>query len=137
MTIISLRTDLIRQLEKARDGLDLAITLYMKINCEPFYPQVQDDRVSIPRPNSECPFERSERVSRAASSISRYSTWWAMDNVSLSYYDNAHQDDDGEHQECVECLSEQRSEIGRTVESDHDSDIETETGKYCKRRYVT
>ena len=60
-----------------------------------------------------------------------------MDDVSLSYYDNAHQDDDGEHQECVECLSEQRSEIGRTVESDHDSDIETETGKYCKRRYVT
>jgi hypothetical protein len=39
-----------------------------------------------------------------------------MDDVSLSYYDNELQDH--EYPECIECLSERRSEIGATPEAD-------------------
>ncbi len=58
--------------------------------------------------------------------MSRYSAWWAMDDLSLSYYDNELQDH--ENPECIECLSEKRS----IPASDHRSDIEFETdaGKY-------
>ena len=42
-----------------------------------------------------------------------------MDDVSLSYYDN-----DDEYPECIKCLSERRSEIGRVSTSD----TEVETG---------
>ncbi|XP_028398106.1 calponin homology domain-containing protein DDB_G0272472-like [Dendronephthya gigantea] len=84
-----------------------------------------DDVTSIPNSNSEYHFERLEKASRAASSTSRYSTWWAMDDISLGYYDNDVQDDDDddEHLECIECLSEQRSEICRTTSSDIKADI--------------
>ena len=56
-----------------------------------------------------------------------------MDDVSLSYYDNELQDDDDHDPECIESLSEQRSEIGCTPTSDHMSDIEANTGKYSEK----
>jgi hypothetical protein len=42
-----------------------------------------------------------------------------MDDVSLSYYDNELQDH--EYPECIECLSERRSELGATLEADEGS----------------
>ena len=85
---------------------------------------VQDERISVPRRNSEC--LRSGKVSRAASSMSRYSAWWAMDDVSLSCYDNELQDH--ENPEFIECLSVQRSDIGRMSTSDCRFDIEADEG---------
>ena len=60
--------------------------------------------------------------------MSRYSAWWAIDNVSLSCYDNELQDH--ENPECIECVSEQRSEISRKSTLDCRSDIEEDEGKY-------
>ena len=49
-----------------------------------------------------------------------------MDDVSLSYYDNELQDD--KESECIECLSEKRSEIGCVAMSDTETDV-VNTGK--------